>query len=286
MAGIWECGKYATKYGINFIPGNEFYVVPDITTQRGVMLKGSPAHLCLLAADNRGYENLLQLTARSNLEGFYFEPRIDYKMLREHSEGLWCLSGCLGGFVAKAINKGQSPRLAVDFLYSIFKDRLFLELQALQIPEQKVLNEHLIKVSKETGIPLIATVDAHYLDKKDSFIQDVLFAMQMKGQINDPNRLRLEPEEHSVETPGEVYQRFIKNYGAIGREACENTILVSDNSRVDVKWSSKKHLVPSLDVAAQPDWSEFLKWKSGCECHSADGICLIHGHECTPDCEH
>ena len=286
MAGIWECGKYAKKYGVNLIPGNEFYVVPDVTTQYGVIKKGDAAHLCLLAIDNKGYENLLQLTARSNLEGYYYEPHIDHSMLREHSEGLVCLSGCLGGYVSKAIKNGRSPRLAVDFLHSIFGDRLFLEIQALQIPEQKVLNDHLIRISKETNIPLVATVDAHYLDKKDSFIQDVLFAMQMKRQLNELDRHKLEPEEHSVETPDEVYNRFVKNYGAIGKQACENTILISENSKVQVEWSSKNYKVPSLDIAAQPDWSEFLKWKSGCECHSVNGLCLVHGHECSPDCEH
>lgn len=281
MAGMWECFKYSEKYGINLIPGNEFYVVPNVKTCRGVdWNRGKSMHLCLLAMDNKGWENLLQLTAKSNLIGFYHEPRIDYKMLREHNEGLWCLSGCLGGFIGKTIKNGQSIRLAADMLYDIFGERLSLEIQVNPIPEQQVLNEACINIHTVTGIPLVATVDAHYLDKTDSEKQDILFAMQLGKQLDDPNRLKMEPEEHSVETPSEAIVRFEKAYGSLGLAACKRTVEIAENSKVDFAWQSKNYKTPTLDIVGQPDWQEFMQWRSGCECHTFDGLCLVHGANC------
>jgi len=282
MAGMWDCAKYAKKHDINLIPGNEFYVVPDAKKSRGKEWnRGKSSHLCLLAADQKGWENLLRLTALSNLEGFYFEPRIDYQMLRDHSEGLWCMTGCLGGHVAMAIKRNQSPRLAVDMLYEIYGERLSLEIQVNGIPQQTVLNDALIQVHRDTNIPLVATVDAHYLDKTDSHKQDLLFAMQLGKSLSDPERLKMPPEEHSVETPDEALERFVKEFGELGRAACARTIEIGENSHVNIEYESKDYKIPTIDVAAQPDWSEFMKWRSGCECHMSDGTCLVHGVECT-----
>ena len=281
MAGMYDCFKYSQKYGINLIPGNEFYVVPDAEKSRGAgWNRGKSAHLCLLAMDNRGWNNLLALTAKSNLIGFYHEPRIDYQMLREHNEGLWCLSGCLGGFIAKAIKNEESPRMAADLLYEIFGDRLSLEIQVNPIPEQKVLNQACIDIHYETDIPLIATIDAHYLDKTDSHKQDILFAMQLGKQLIDPDRLKMPPEEHSVETPEEAIARFKEAYGQLGLEACRRTLEISDNSKVDFTVESKDYKIPNFDVVGQDDWQEFMQWRSGCECHIMDGVCLLHGAEC------
>lgn len=281
LAGIWECAKFADKFNVNLIIGNEFYVVPDVDKCRGQQWnRGKSAHLCLLAADNKGWENLLRLTYLSNLKGFYFEPRIDYKMLREHSEGLWCMTGCLGGHVAMAIKREQSPRLAVDMLHEIYGDRLSLEIQVNPIPEQAVLNDALIEIHQQTNVPLVATVDAHYLDKTDSHKQDLLFAMQLGNALNDPNRLRMPPEEHSVETPIEAIKRFTDKYGAFGRAACARTVEIADNSHVNIKYESKNYKIPTLDVAAQPDFQEFLQWIDECSCHKVDDRCLVHGENC------
>jgi len=281
MAGMWECAKHAEKYGVNLLPGNEFYVVPDVEKCRGnEWRRGQSSHLCLLAMDNVGWENLLRLTALSNLTGFYFEPRIDYQMLRDHSEGLWCMSGCLGGFIGMALKREQSPRLAADILYDIYGERLSLEIQVNPIDRQIPLNDACIQIHKDTGIPLIATIDAHYLDKKDSQKQDILFAMQLGKNLNDPDRLSMPPEEHSVESPEEVLARFQKAYGDLGLDACKRTLEVGENSHVNIEWQSKDYKTPTLDLVAQPDWQEFMKWRNECECHTVDDVCLIHGGEC------
>jgi DNA polymerase III subunit alpha len=282
MAGMWDCAKYAKQYGINLIPGNEFYVVPDAQKSRGNdWRKGKSSHLGLLAYSQTGWDNLLRLTALSNLEGFYNEPRIDYRMLRENSEGLWCMSGCLGGFINTAIKNNQSPRFAVDMLHSIFGDRLSLEIQVNPIPDQQILNDEVIAIHHATKIPLVATVDAHYLDKTDSHNQDILFAMQLGKSLEDPERLKMPPEEHSVETPEEAIKRFTDKYGNLGLEACRRTVEIGDNSHSEITYQSKSYKIPTLDVAAQPDFQEFLKWKTGCECHTSDkGECLVHGKAC------
>ena len=282
MAGAWDCFKYADKYDINLVIGNEFYVVPDVIKSRGAdWRRGKSQHICLHAADNRGWENLLQLTAKSHLIGFYNEPRIDYAMLKEHSDGLWCMSGCLGGPIAKAIKNGGNPRFAADRLYSIFGDRFSLEIQVNPYPEQEILNNACIKIHKATGIPLVATIDAHYLDKTDSHRQDMLFAMQLGKDLNDPNRLKMPQGEHSVETPSEAITRFETKYGKLGLQACARTVEIADNTKVDFTHSSRNYKTPTLDVIGQPDWTEFLKWHNDCECHSHEGTCLTHGSDCS-----
>lgn len=282
MAGMYDCFKYADKYGINLIPGNEFYVVPDVHKSRGRdWMRGKSAHLGLLAFDNRGWQNLLLLTAKSNLIGHHYEPRIDYKMLREHSEGLWCMTGCLGGLLGKALRRGESASLALDMLYDIFGDRLSLEIQVNGIPEQSTLNDTCLSLHKAKGIPLVATIDAHYLDKKDSYNQDVLFAIQLGHKLSDEDRLKMPEEEHSVETPEEALLKFQKAYGKVGLEACKRTVEIAENSKIDFTYSSRNYKIPTFDILAQADWQEFMLWKSGCECHKTEDTCLVHGKDCS-----
>lgn len=282
MAGIYDCFKYSQKYGINLIPGNEFYVVPDVVKSRGVgWNRGKSSHLTLLAMDNKGWENLLYLTAKSNLIGSYYEPRIDYAMLREHNEGLWCLSGCLGGFIGMALKRDQSPVMAAELLYDIFGERLSMEIQVNGIPKQDVLNKACIDIHKKKNIPLVGTIDAHYLDKKDSHNQDVLFAIQLGHNLSDPDRLQMPAEEHSVETPDEAISRFKKAFGIHGTMAIERTMEIAENSKVDFTHSSRNYKIPTFDVLAQPDWQEFMLWKSGCECHIYEDSCLVHGSSCS-----
>lgn len=279
MAGIWECAKWASKYGIGLIPGSEFYLVPDGEKSRGNDWgRGKSAHIILLAMDQRGYFNLLKLTAIANLVNFYHEPRIDYKALAEHSEGLFCLTGCLGGVFGKAVRNGQSAALALDKLQGIFGDRLSLEIQLNDIPEQEVLNDALISLHKKTKVPLVATVDSHYLDKKDSSAQDMLFAIQLGKSLDDPTRLRMPDGVHSFETPDEVIPRFVSKYGVLGEAAIGRTIEIAENCKFKIQWESKNYKIPTLDLCAQPDWNEFLKYISDCSCHVVEGKCLMHEH--------
>jgi DNA polymerase-3 subunit alpha len=240
-----------------------------------------------LASSNIGWNNILALTVLANDLGYYAEPRVDYAMLKKHSTDVWCTTACLGGPVSKALRAGKSPRLVVDHLYSIFGERLSLEIQVNTIPEQLELNKALIQIHKDTNIPLICTTDAHYLDVADSEKQDLLFAMQLGKDFDDPNRHRLPPHQHSVETPDEVWARFTSEYSeALVQKMFDRTVEIGLNSKFNINYQSKDYKIPTLDVAAQPDFQEFLKWRSGCECHTIEGICLVHSHACDENCKH
>lgn len=261
-AGIWKGAKYAKQYGVKFIPGCEFYVVPDAVACRGAKWgAGASYHMVVLAADNKGYENLLALFARSYKEGYYYQPRIGLDMLREHNEGLWVTTACLGGFPAKAIKKKESPDLAVSALYEIFGDRLSLEIQLNGEERQLELNNELIRISTETSIPLVAALDSHYVDKSDYYKQDLVFAMQFSRQLDDPDRYKMPFEENSLETPEEVYERFVPKYGAHGRAAINRTIEIADNCNVDVTVESRDYKIPTLDITSNSDYKEYIEWR-------------------------
>lgn len=264
LMGMWQCAKYAKKYGIKLIPGNEMYVVPD-TKARGLdwSSKGKSAHLVLCAYNQIGWQNLLALTTKSNLEGYYSQPRVDYKMLREHSDGLFAHTACLGGVAAKAWRAKQSLHLTVDIFKEIYGDKLSLEIQLNNRDEQEDFNAALIKVAKDTSTPLIATVDSHYLDKKDSHIQDLVFCLGMGKQVEDPERYSYPPEAHSVETPDEVTARFVAKYGEIGRRAIQRTVDIADQCEAKIEIETRDYKIPSIDVSLAEDYLEFIEWKKG-----------------------
>lgn len=263
LTGIWECAKYAKKYGVKWAPGIEVYCVPDVVKCRGGEWanKGSSGHLVLNAVDDGGWRNLLALNTKANFEGSYYQPRVDYKMLREHSDGIWCSTACLGSAVNKCIKRGESPHLIIGLLHDIYQERFSLEIQLNTRPEQEVYNDILIKVGKDLGIPLIATVDSHYLEKSDSHKQDLVFCMGMKKLLNDPDRHRYPPEAHSLETPDVVIERFTKRYGELGRKAIARTVEVADQISINFEVEASALKFPSISVEKMADYQNFIEWK-------------------------
>lgn len=262
-AGVWKSAKAAKKYGVKFIPGVEFYLTRDVSLRGKQWGPGSNSHLVLMAMDQRGYENLLTLVYRSNKEGRYYDyPRIDLSMLREHNEGLMATTACLGGMPAKAFKRGESPDIAVSVLHEIFGDRLSLEIQVNGIELQENYNKELIRISRETKIPLIAALDSHYTNQSDYYKQDLVFAMQMGKALDDPTRYRMMPDQNSFETPEEATARFVGKYGQVGRDAMKRTIELAENSNVEVMTYSHDYRIPSLDIQAHQHFEEFVEWKS------------------------
>ena len=263
LSGIWECAKYAKKYGVKFSPGCEVYVVPDNEKCRGGVWgnKGASSHLVLHAMDQKGWSNLLALNTKANFEGYYCQPRVDYQMLREHSEGLWCSTACLGGVLAKPFRDKQSIHLAVDVFKDIFGERLSLEIQINGHDEQGPYNDALIQLSKDSKIPLIACVDSHYLEKSDSHIQDLVFCLGMRKVLTDPTRHRYPPECFSLETPEEVMSKFTKKYGSVGKLAIQRTIDIADTISAKIETDSKDYKFPTLPVEDVEDYKEYLNWK-------------------------
>ncbi len=232
MYGIIDFYVELKKKGIKPILGCEVYVAPRGRTDKEAGLDKEPAHLILLAENEVGYRNLMKLVSAGFTEGFYYRPRIDRDLLRQHCEGLIGLSACLGGEVAQAImNQGVARATEVaGQLDEIFgRDNFFLELQSNQLPDQTLVNSGLIQISQATGIPLVATNDCHYLRKEDAKSHEVLLCMQTGKRMSDTDRMRFETEEFYVKSPEEMAAAF-----AAVPEAVTNAGRIADRCNVEL----------------------------------------------------
>src|SRR3954468_16750277 len=222
LFGALDFYEKAKKHGVKPIFGCETYIAPD----RHDKTERRSNHLILLAKDNAGWKNLSYLNSMGYLEGFYYNPRIDKKLLREHSQGLIGLSACLGGEVAQLMMR-RGPEAALEAAREfddIFgRGNFFLEMQPNGLEEQEQVNGHLVDLSKRTGIPLIATNDCHYLNKGDARAHEILMCVQQKKTIHDEKRLHHRNEAFFVKTPAEMDAYF-----AHLPEAMENAARIGD----------------------------------------------------------
>jgi len=191
MYGVIEFYLAAKEAGVKPILGCEFYVAPLGRHSREPADK-NPYHLILLAKDKDGYQNLIQLTTRSHLEGFYYRPRVDRELLAEHHEGLVALSACLQGEIPRLILEGRAAeaRRAALWYKEMFGD-FYLELQRHPIPELERINAELIAIGDELGIPLVAANDVHYVLKGDAYSHELLLCIQTNSTIYDEKRMVL-----------------------------------------------------------------------------------------------
>jgi len=212
MYGVVDFYKQALAAGIKPIIGCEAYVAPGSRFEK-VVTKGqeSAYHLVLLARNQTGYRNLVKLVSLGFLEGFYYKPRIDHALLREHAEGLIALSACLAGEIPSLIIAGKmkdAENVAAEYRDLFGHDHFYLELQENQIPEQTQVNQALIEMGKKLQIPLVATNDAHYLNQDDARVHEIILAIQTATNLNDPKRLRFPTQEFYLKTPEEMIQNF------------------------------------------------------------------------------
>ncbi|HVB99963.1 MAG TPA: DNA polymerase III subunit alpha [Candidatus Dormibacteraeota bacterium] len=224
--------REATSHGINPIIGCEVY-----TTQGSRMDREGngerPNHLILLAENDEGYRNLCGLVTSGYLEGFYYKPRIDHELLSRHSRGLIALSACLRGEVAEALTgeKYDRARASAGRLREIFgPDNFFLEMQDQGLEIQKPLNQQLLRLSKETEIPVVATNDCHYLTRADSRAQDVLVCIQTNKTITDPNRMHFSTDQFYFKTAQEMARVFRETPEALAR-----TVAIAERCRVKIE---------------------------------------------------
>ena len=185
-------------------------------------------HLTLLAENNIGYKNLIKLSSLAFLEGYYYQPRMDWELLQRHSEGIIATSGCLGGHVLQKMLKGDISGAETDAgrLQDIFgKDNFFIEIQDHGIAEQHQTNPQLIELAKKIGAPLLATNDTHYTHREDHEAHDALLCVQTGCTIADPNRFKFEGTEHYLKSAQEMRYLF--------REvpaACDNTLWIAERA--------------------------------------------------------
>ncbi len=228
LYGAVEFYQECTANNIRPILGCEVYICPDMEDKQVVNREYS--HLILLCENNTGYQNLMALVSEGFLRGFYYRPRIDYKLLEKHAEGLICLSACLSGDLPKLLLQGrrqEAKEYALRMQTLFGKDKFYIEIMDHGIPEEKQVLPELVRLSRETGVPLIATNDAHYLKREDAAAQEVLMCIQTGKTLADDARMRMETEELFVKSEEEMRALF-----AAWPDAIDNTQKVAAMCRV------------------------------------------------------
>jgi DNA polymerase-3 subunit alpha len=256
MFGALEFYSTCLQAGINPIIGCEVYVTPGSRFDKNTPPKQAPnRHLTLLAENNEGYQNLLELVSAANLEGFYYKPRVDKELLEKHSKGLICLSGCLQGELARTVLEKdiESGKKVIDRYKSIFGSKNFyIELMDNNIPEQKKVMRDLIELGKTTNTGLVATNDSHYLHKQDAYAHDILLCIGTGVTIDNPNRLKFSTEEFYYKSPPEM----IKIFKSVP-DAIKNTLEISN--RCSITLNFEQFLLPYYELPENENPNIYLK---------------------------
>ena len=245
MFGCIDFYKAAREAGINPIMGCEVYVAPgsrfDKEQQHG---DDRYHHLVLLAENNQGYSNLMKIVSAGFVEGYYYKPRVDMEVLEKYHEGIIALSACLAGEVARNLARGfyeEGKKAALRYESIFGKGNFFLELQDHGIPEQQMVNQQLMRMSRETGIELVCTNDVHYTYAEDATSHDILLCIQTQKKVQDEDRMRYEGGQYYVKSPEEMLELF-----PYIPEALENTQKIADRCHVDIEFGVTK--LPRYDV--------------------------------------
>ncbi len=244
MFGVIEFFNAAKAAGVKPLIGLEAYMAPRGMGDRDSRLDKHSSHLLLLAENQAGYQNLLKIASAAQLNGFYYNPRIDHDFLASHAEGLIATSGCLAAEIPRALRDGdlESAYKKIDWYYEIFgKDNFFLELQEHNIPELQTVNKALLELGPRYQANFIATNDVHYVDAEDYRFQDILLAIQTGALLSDPNRFRMTDHSYYLRSPQEMSTLFSEV-----PEAISNTVLIADRCNVDL--SSQGYHLPEFTV--------------------------------------
>ena len=244
MYGCIDFYKAAKAAGIKPIIGCEVYVARRLMSDRVHGIDNDPYHLVLLCENRTGYENLCLLVSEAFMNGFYGKPRVDLELLRKHHEGLIALSACLAGGVQQYLldeNYSQAKEYALQLADIFGKGNFFLELQDHNIPEQRAVNQGIMRMARETGLPLVATNDAHYLRREDAAMQDVLLCVQTGKTVEDTNRMKFQTEEFYLKSEEEMRQLFPNC-----EEAFENTALIAQ--RCNLEFVFNEYHLPAFPV--------------------------------------
>ena len=235
MYGVTKFYDECMAQGVKPIIGCEVYVAPGSRFDRE-MVKGDDRyyHLILLAENKVGYHNLIKIVSAGYVDGFYYKPRVDFEILEKYHEGLICLSACLAGEVARALAREQyeeAKEIALKYRDLFGENNYFLEMQDHGIDLQKNVNQGLMRLSRETGIPLVCTNDCHYTNKEDAYSHDVLLCIQTGAKMDDEDRMRFETEEFYVKTEQEMLNLF-----PYAKEAVYRTQEIADRCNVEIEY--------------------------------------------------
>ena len=253
MYGVIDFYRAAKAAGINPVLGCEVYVAPNSRFDREIGKdEDRYYHLVLLAENNTGYSNLMKIVSKGFVEGFYYKPRVDMEVLNRYHEGIIALSACLAGEVQRYLARGmyeEACRAAKKYETTFGKGNFFLELQDHGIPEQKMVNPQLLRMSKELGIDLVATNDVHYTYAEDAAAHDILLCLQTGKKLQDEDRMRYEGGQYYVKSPEEMEALF-----PYAKEALENTWKIAQRCHVEIEFGVTK--LPKFDVP-----KEYTSWE-------------------------
>ena len=255
MYGVIDFYKAANEAGIKPILGCEVYVAAGSRHDREKTSEGVYQHLVLLAENNEGYHNLIKLVSLGFTEGFYYRPRVDLELLKEYSGGLIALSGCLSGVIARVLLNGtyEAARERALMYESIFgQGNFYLELQSYGSEEQQSVNQQLVRMSKETGIPLVATNDVHYIKQEDAKAHEVLLCIQTGKTLLDEDRMSFDSDQFYLKSPEEMYALF-----PFAKEAVENTQKIADRCHVEIKFNEYK--LPKFAIPKSTTAKDYLR---------------------------
>ena len=257
MYGVIDFYRAAKAAGIRPILGCEVYVAPGsrFDKEAGAGKDDRYYHLVLLAENDLGYHNLMKIVSRGFTEGYYYKPRVDLELLREYHEGLIALSACLAGEVQKNIQRGmyEEGKAAALRYQDIFGEgNFFLELQDHGMPEQRLVNQSLLRMSQETGIELVATNDVHYTYAEDEKPHDILLCLQTGKKLKDEDRMRYEGGQYYIKSEEEMRELF-----PYALQALQNTQRIADRCQVEIEFGVTK--LPKYDVPEGYTSWEYLK---------------------------
>lgn len=255
MYGIIPFFRMAKKAKVHPVLGCEFYVAPGSHTDKKGRNDENPYHLVLLAENNQGYQNLLELASIANTTGFYYKPRIDKDLLYRHRQGLIGLSACLSGEIPQLILQGQHDQAWTalkDYLQILGQDNFFLEIQDHNLDDEKKVNSCLEDMASKEGIGLVATNDVHYLDKGDAEIHDVLLCIQTGKTLEEEDRLKFPNDLFYLRTPQEMEELFQNNL-----EAVKRTKDIAERCQVEIDFD--KFCLPDYPLPQGERDEELLK---------------------------
>lgn len=257
MYGVIDFYRACKAAEIKPIIGCEVYVAPGSRFDKETIGQGDDRyyHLVLLAENNTGYSNLMKIVSRGFTEGFYYKPRVDYEVLEKYHEGIIALSACLAGEVARDItrdNYEEAKKAALHYQDIFGKDNFFLELQDHGIPAQRLVNQELMRMSRETGIELVCTNDIHYTYAEDAEAHDLLLCLQTGKKVTDTDRMRYEGGQYYCKSPEEMAELF-----PYAPQALENTYRIAQRCNVEIEFGKTK--LPKYEVPEGFDsWTYLL----------------------------
>ncbi len=257
MFGVIEFYQMAIKQGIKPIIGCEVYVAPHSRFEKKGGEPGGEGvyHLTLLVKNRTGYFNLIKLVSLAYLEGFYYKPRVDKQLLSQYNEGLIALSGCLKGEIPIYASRGEMRRaiqVAEEYRKIFDRNRFYIEIQNNGIEDQLLLNERLLEISHQCGIPIVATNDCHYLRREEARAHEVLLCIQTGKTLQDSDRMKFSTDEFYFKSPEEMVRLFQDHL-----EAISNTLEIADQCNLELKFEEKH--IPKISVPAGETLDSYLE---------------------------